>query len=510
MAHIIGLDFGNANSFTVFVSGINEITRKGGNVKWLVPATQQMGVPSMFHIDSRGRKTYGSGAANGRPRKNRRDMLKSKIGQTERIGDFTISYDDEIAHLIKHLVDGANDILEQQTGETTDTISIAYPVTYDDGQANRLVELAQRVTLKNGKKLRVLGRIKEPEAAALSYLSEADLGTGEKDFTVMVYDLGAGTFDASVVTAHQRRDGTISNYEVLDNDGVQCGGKDFTNAMIRILEDVHRAYQVPLPQNDSGRDRLMNEAEDIKIYLSTNDYRDYVVDEEEDVAAEITVQQFERATEALVNRTVEITKALYDRVAVKPTKIVLAGGQSQMPLIRRRLAEAFPNIGEQNIIFHKPQQAIAEGAARFGVLQRDTVVIPRTGKMIGLGYVRVDSNDRSKGTQVSPLIPRNTPIPLERPAEHLFSTAKPAKNYRVTFYQAKVNDPELKENENKEFSDFSKIVSLDIDFQTNEPGLFDFIVAVNIDALGNMVFSVRDPNNHFRPVISEQINMPRG
>ena len=518
MGHVIGLDFGNANSYTVFISGIDENTRRGGNVKWLVNnQLHNNGIPSMFHIDGRGRKTYGIDAARGRPEKNRRDMLKSKIGTTETIAGHTISYDDEIVHLIKYIVDSANDILQQQTGETTDTVSIAYPVKYSEGQANRLVELAERVTLKNGKRLRVLGRIKESEAAALSYLSEAVLGAGERDFTVMVFDLGAGTFDASVVTAHQQRNGAISRYEVIRNDGAtDCGGKRFTDAMCRILLRGYSESGIQPPQNDAAQDRLRRDAEEIKIYLSSHDYQEYVLDENRDVVAEFTAKQLERETESLVAETIEITKNLYRSVDTKPTKIVLVGGQSQMPIIKRRLAEAFPQIGEQNILSHKPQQAIAEGAARFGVIQPErssrnqpandpTPVLLRTLGMIGLGKVRIDPNNINSGWKISELVPYNSQLPFTS-TEFPFRNIDPATRHEVTFYQAKCEHPDLIETSDGEYPDFNKIVSLIIDFQVDQPGIFDFLVSVEFDARGNMLFKVRDPLGRFSPVVSQQIN----
>ena len=520
MEHVIGIDFGNANSYVAYISGIDEDTRRGGNVKGLLPINMQMGIPSTFHINARGKKSYGITAAQASPSKNRRNMLKNRIGTQEEIDGHTVNYDDEIIAFLKYLVDTANLQLEQQIHEKSHLISLAYPVTYTDGQANHLIELAQRVILDNGEHLQVWGRIKEPEAAALSYLGDLE-NVKDTDQTVMVYDLGAGTFDASVVTIRWTEEGNVRYFEVLDNIGVPFGGEKFTEALVSLIREQ---AEVDLENTDADKNALLQAAETIKIALSTeNEYDyDYSHDENGDSSIlTITREQLEEITEGLVQETVEATLELYERVPIKPTKIVMVGGQSQMPVIRRRLAQAFPMLGE-SIIFHKCHQAIAEGAARFGAIPRPSAqitpgpvpptppvppVVLRTGRMIGLAHVTIDPQDPNSGKRMETLIPRNTPIPLEHPVEMLFHNTRPSLIHKVFFYQAKKDEPDVNEIDG-EYPDFQKIVSLTIDFHTDEPAVFNFWVSVNIDEKGIMEFAVRSREGEFAPVsIKEQVNV---
>lgn len=518
METVIGLDFGNENSYAVFISGIDRRTRKGGNVKWLVPSDQQKGIPSVVHVDKLGVRRYGFVATQFRPAKNRRNMLKFRLDTTEEIGGFTVDYNVEITNLVKHIVDEANKILRAQNhGETTDRIALAYPVSYTDGQRDKLVELIENVTLEDGRKLKVVGKIKESEAAALAYLSEANFGEGEQNYTVLVYDLGAGTFDASVVTAHQTDKGTIDNYEVLRNRGVRRGGREIDAITADLIRNDCHTLGVELRDSDAANDELMRRAERIKILLSDEDHYEYVIDEEDDdgPSFEITREDLEAATEELIMETIQATRELYDQVPIKPDRIVMVGGQSQMPVIRAMLAREFPDIGEDNIVLFRPHQAIAEGAARFGTLQRQrsravTAVTLRTGHMIGIGHVLINSANPSEGTQVQTLIESNSRIPLEHEAVYTFHNHEPATSQTVVFYQAKVDNPNLRGNADGSYSDFTEITRLTIDYNVSQPAILDFQIVVNIDSLGNLTFEARDPRGVFQPAVSDRINVARG
>lgn len=365
MAYVIGIDFGNAYSFAAAISCKDGIVCKDETALWLVPSNMLKGYPSVLHVNNEGRKTYGLSAINELPLKNRRHLIKNHICSSEEICGYSINYDEEIVNLIKYIADNANEILKQKTGETTNLVSIAYPLFYMDYQADRLIELLQNVILETGESIQVIGKIKEPAAASLAFLSDIDTGSMGKYNTVLVFSMGETTFDASIVTLHHAPDGSFKSIDVIDSEEAYCAGYFYTRAVVKLIEKALLSRGVdPLDTREHSA-RLWIEADTMKQVLDKEksvryEYRNHTV--------EVTKQEYERAVDALLNWSINLTNNVYRRKAIEPAKIIMVGGQSKMPIIRKRLVETFPSIGEQNIILFKPYQAIAEGAARYGAI----------------------------------------------------------------------------------------------------------------------------------------------
>lgn len=499
---IIGIDFGNINSFPAYISDIDPITHKGGSEKALLPSDMaKIGIPSVFHY-AKGVSTYGVEASLAIPRANRRTLLKRRIGTTEVIDGTLICYDGAITGLIKYIVDTANNELNQDGMSGTNEICLAYPASFSFNEREKLRELAQKAVVKidavTERNIIVRGMIQEPAAAGLEYLGTMMNYPGAKDYTIMVYDLGGGTFDVAIVTAHQDANGCITAYEVVDQDGSKRAGNELTNVLEGIVKAKLDAIGGRLPRNDSQNEKMHAEVERMKIQLSKADKAFY--EDDDGNVVEVTQDEFANECHEIIDETISVSMNLYNRSKVKPEMIVMTGGQSQMPAIMEALKKNFTAIKKDKIVIYKPQFAIALGTARFGCLNDQTpmrnaskkVVSLRTGKMIGLDNV-VDTSDTDNRSYVDELIARNTALPMTRVVKKTYSPVNPSLTHTIYLVEAIKDDPNKYNT-----SDFKQIAELTIDFNTSKPVKPDFVVSVNIDEMNMIHFSAEDPKGKFK------------
>ncbi|MBP3760364.1 MAG: Hsp70 family protein, partial [Ruminococcus sp.] len=271
MQPIIGLDFGNFNSFTCYISDFDIGTRMGGEVYDLLPPKLQDGIPSVYYYSKKAGTMLGENAITRRavPYQNRLRYLKRHLGENIKLDDRNISYDNAIVELIQYCVRLANEQMEKRWLMTTNLISLSYPATYNSAQRQRLIELVEKATLKDGQHLKVFGTITEPAAAALDYLAE--FAKSDKDTTVLTYDLGGGTFDLSLVSTYPKgkkdSDGHVYYYDVINNRGISnLGGAEFDEIMFNLLKS-----KVNRKLSSNAEAKLRDEAEKIKVELSSSD-----------------------------------------------------------------------------------------------------------------------------------------------------------------------------------------------------------------------------------------------
>ena len=374
MAYYIGIDFGNVNTFPSFIMDMNLQTRRGGTPLSLLPAETgyNAGIPTTYHVAMRaGRlvETLGLPASTASPAKNRRNLLKRRFQKSETIDGHLVKYDEVITKMIEHIVRIANRTMQQNYRQTSNEIALAYPVEFTHAQMQHLINLAEKATLEDGRHVKVAGTIREPAAAALAYLGS--IKTTKQDYSVLVYDLGGGTFDVASVSAHLQgnvRNGSVEYYDVHGFDGAQLGGAEFDEAMLRLF--ITKSRYTP---TGNRYELWRREAENCKISLSdpqTNAvYPELFNADDEPLDVSITRAEYEGAIRPLVQKTVDLTVNLLKQPNIpQPDLILLTGGQSQTPLIQRMLAEALPAYKDK-IIIYMPQQAISFGAARFGALE---------------------------------------------------------------------------------------------------------------------------------------------
>ena len=501
---VIGIDFGNVNSFPAFIMNMDERTRRGGQAITLLPSEQRFlaGLPTTYFYSRARGEFFGERAETQSPVGNRRNLLKRRFKKHETIDGRDVDYDTVITQMIQHIVRTANRKMWDDYRKTSDEISLAYPVDFQYPQLMHFVKLAQRATLENGRHVRVTGTIREPAAAALDYL--ATQPPQKQDYNIIVYDLGGGTFDISSVTVHYEeplRNGVVEKYDVLGLDGLRIGGKEFDDAMFELF--VKATGERP---TGNRVDTWMIEAEKIKKDLSDDRtaYPNLLNRMGEPYDITISRGDYEDAVRGLVSQTVTCVGKLMARQGIpKPDRILLTGGQSQMPLIRDMLAQRFPEYRDR-IESYKPQHAIAYGAARYGALEPPTQAEPQTSAQasqkdkhtvvrrtmydIGLRNIRDD-----KGVDcVDTVIPAGTILPTDtQNAWRKYYTTSERQIDPTYVVEANRLNPDIY----NQYDHYKTILMIELDFGEVMPKGTQVEICLYVDNLNQIHALERDPKN---------------
>src|SRR6266568_2942808 len=263
-------------------------------------------------------------------------------------------------------------IAEAFLGRRMDEAVISVPAYYNDNQRQAVKE-AVRLAGFEVKRI-----VNEPTAAALAYGFARGL-----DQKVLVYDLGGGTFDVSVL----QLSGNV--FEVLATGGdTFLGGVDFDNRIIDfVLEGFWREHRIDLAQSPIAMQRVKKGAEAAKIDLSLipNVAIDLPYIEEKrgkplDVRMQLSRQQLDDLTHDLVERTFALCDQVLAERNIRPDEIdeiILVGGQSRMPLVQARIQEHFGRPARKGV---HPDECVALGAARAGAADRDRHLPGRVGR----------------------------------------------------------------------------------------------------------------------------------
>jgi len=275
--------------------------------------------------------------------------------------------------------------------------------------------------------LTVLDIINEPTAAAIAYGVQGGFinaaGAVEGSEVVVVYDLGGGTFDVSVMEI------TGNHYEALATAGdVYLGGVDWDNRLIdHLAAQFIKQHQVDPREDAAAMNQLRREAKDAKHSLTSRDSVTARFSHQgQSMVAKISRSEFEQDTSDLVQRTIfTVNKTL--KAAGKAwgdvTRLLLVGGSSRMPMIQEALEEASGLKVDRSL---SPDEAVAHGAALYaGFLlggdgkNRPTMSIVNVNSH-DLGVLAVERQTGMNRRQV--LIARNTKLPAE--GAGVFATAK--------------------------------------------------------------------------------------
>lgn len=227
-----------------------------------------------------------------------------------------------------------------------------------------------------GKKIRVAGRLPEPAAVAIDYLyymqniAPEEIKITKDDFTVLVYDLGHGTFDTAVVTASSKGE----PYRLHTKSGLPAvGGKDFDELIYRefctLLEREH-GYT----PKESEKENVRKAAVDAKIELTDKEVSVQEIQLDNTyMDVSITRERFEKLGEYLITQTLELVQEVLENAeenGIKIDCVVLSGGSSRMPMVKRTLEELLE--GSMPVVLYRPSQAVSYGAARYayGITQK--------------------------------------------------------------------------------------------------------------------------------------------
>ncbi len=399
MAKIIGIDLGTTNSCVAVMDGseVKVITNPEGNRT----------TPSVVAFKD-GEKVVGDSAKRQVvTNKDTISSIKRKIGTNEKVSvngkDYTPQ--EVSAMILQYLKSYAEDYL----GEKVEKAVITVPAYFND---------AQRQATKDAGKiagLEVERIINEPTAAALAY----GIDKTDQEQKVLVYDLGGGTFDVSIL---ELADGT---FEVLSTAGDnQLGGDDFDHIVVDwMLDEFKKANNVDLSKDKMAMQRLKEAAEKAKKDLSsmaqTQILLPYIGVTPEgplNFEATLTRAKFDDMTKTLVDRTIEpVRQALKDAGLTKNDihQVLLVGGSTRILAVQDAVKR---ELGKEPNRSVNPDEVVAMGAAiQGGVITgdvKDVLLLDVTPLSLGI---------ETMGGVMTVLIERNTTIPTSK--SQVFSTA---------------------------------------------------------------------------------------
>jgi len=359
---------------------------------------------------------------------------------------------------------------EAYLGEKVTEAVITVPAYFNDSQRQSTKD-AGRIAGLDVKRI-----IPEPTAAALAY----GLDKVHADKKIVVFDLGGGTFDVSIL---EIGDGV---FEVLATNGdTHLGGDDFDNAILKwMLESFQQEQGIDLHNDKMALQRLRDAAEKAKIELSgtmtTEIYQPFITMDAtgpKHLSLSLSRSKLESLVGPLVDRTREpCLKALKD-ANMSPENIgevILVGGMTRMPAVQEIVKQIFGREGHKGV---NPDEVVAVGAAiQGGVLSgtvKDVLLLDVTPLTLGI---------ETMGGILTPLVERNTTIPTQK--KQIFSTAadnQPAVTIRVLQGERKMA------NDNKEIGRFDLT-----DIPPSPRGMPQIEVAFDIDADGILHVSAKD------------------
>lgn len=418
MGQVIGIDLGTTYSCVAYL--------EGGEPKIIQNLEGQATTPSVVSFTSSGEKLIGNLALRqavtnpdktifaikrfmGKKFQSKevcevRERLPYKLSEAEN-GDVMVEVDSnrmspqEISSMIlKYLKECAQSYL----GDDVDDAIITVPAHFDDHQRQATKDAAIIAGLN------VLRVLNEPTSASLAY----GLDT-KKEAIVAVYDMGGGTFDITLMEISEG----IFNVLATSGDSF-LGGEDFDNRIVEwLLEDFKKETNIDLHQDKLALQRIKEACEKAKRELSftleTEIHLPFISAEgssSKHIKKSLTRSRLEGMTEDLVDKTFSYMVGTLEDSKLQPEEIdeiILVGGQTRMPLVRKKISEFF---GKEPAADINPDEIVAMGAAiQSGILR---------GKMADL-VVLLDVTPLSLGIETEndafvKIIERNTTIPTKK------------------------------------------------------------------------------------------------
>ena len=406
---IVGIDLGTTNSEIALY--------RDGRPQILADEQGRKILPSVVGLTEAGEILVGEEARNQSlvyPDRTVRS-IKRRMGHAETVRMAGNEYTPQeiSAIILKRL----KEIAEARLGHAVHKAVITVPAYFSDTQRQATREAGEIAGLE------VVRIINEPTAAALVY--EAGQHEGKR---ILVYDLGGGTFDVSVVRIEE---GVV---EVISSHGNNhLGGDDFDQKIVaHILEHLKISQAVDVSDQPRAMARILRAAEAAKKHLSDHPFarieEEYLTEVEGKpvhLSMELARDEYETMITPYVQETLQaIHTALRsaDLTASQVEKILLVGGATRTPMIRRRLIEVFGHEprGEVDADLCVALGAAIQGAAIAGA-EVSAVLVDVTPYTFGTSALGVLDEEIYPYTYV-PIIPRNTPIPVRK--SEVFYTIK--------------------------------------------------------------------------------------
>ena len=283
-------------------------------------------------------------------------------------------------------------IAESYLNETVENAVITVPAYFDEAQKNSTKTAAQLAGLNP---LRI---INEPTAAALSYESE--------NKTIVVFDLGGGTFDVSILSV----DGMM--YEVIATSGdSHLGGEDFDNCLVEhCMGIILKDHSIDEQKLKKLQKKIKVKCEEAKKMLASAMEVNIMIEGEFDIMIPMTRRLFNKLCKRYFQRTLEIVKQTIKDAQLKPSDIddiILVGGSTRIIAIQDMLSEYFSKPVIKNI---NPDEAIATGAA----MQAANLTSNELEDLLLVDVTSLSIGIEESGNIMKVVIPRNSRIPTSK------------------------------------------------------------------------------------------------
>src|SRR5215471_7008568 len=432
---IVGIDLGTTNSLVAFMHGDTPIVVPGDDGSNLVPsvvAIDESNQPVIgnsarrYLIETPERAVYSIKRLMGRGVEDIQEELRLfpfrlsedlQPGEVLRIqlGDKTSTPPEISALILRQLKRNA----ERYFGAPVTKAVITVPAYFNDAQRQATKDAGRIAGLE------VLRLVNEPTAASLAY------GLDKKqNGIVAVYDLGGGTFDISILKLH---DGI---FEVIATNGdTHLGGDDIDNLLIRIaLDDIYGDLGLDFHQSGEAVQTIRRAVIDAKIALSSQPETtlDFTLPNGTQYQRTITRGQFEQLIKPIADRTLgPVRLAMKDAglTANQIDEVVLVGGSTRIPLVRRLVEEQFQRMPHSDL---NPDEVVALGAAvQANILGGGSEA---TKEMLLLDVTPLSLGIESLGGGVVKIIHRNSTIP-ESATEHFTTGVEGQTNVAIHVVQ---------------------------------------------------------------------------
>lgn len=378
----LGCDIGNGYAY---VSLANDET---GQPECVLPPqwASSAGMPTEVYVEPDGTLCVGGCPASSHALPGRtvqavkRCLAQGRVSVTPCEGSTvdTVAATDLYRAIAKQALDASEERLRAQGVSAPSKVVLTYPASFADSRRliGTMKAALNHLTTREGVPYEVVGSIPEPAAIALDFLHfmrhevAPHRRLDSRDVNVVVFDLGHGTFDTALVTARALQPSQKEQpWDLHDYDGLsRLGGVDFDEALVNLFYGRIQTLTGSTTRDAFTHDTLYESAVRCKYELSETDVSEVRIflPNGKHARFEVTRAEFEKATEHLLEQTITKVETMFEsaqRLGLPVTHVVLSGGGSRMPMVKRRIQEL---VGDEvTVTVFRPSEAVSFGAARY-------------------------------------------------------------------------------------------------------------------------------------------------